>query len=97
MIMPFLYLRERIGLGEVDDMKSTPLHWAAYMNSEEVVSYILSNSDLDFLDLKDSEGNTPLMLAVTYGNTRIVRRLLVKGANRYIRNSDGKLAIDVAQ
>jgi ankyrin repeat protein len=37
------------------------------------------------------------MLAVTYGNTRIVRRLLVKGADRYIRNSDGKLAIDVAK
>lgn len=37
------------------------------------------------------------MLAVTYGNTRIVRRLLVKGADRYIRNIDGKFAIDVAK
>jgi ankyrin repeat protein len=37
------------------------------------------------------------MLAVTYGNTRIVRRLLIKGANRYIKNSEGKLPIDIAR
>lgn len=36
------------------------------------------------------------MLAVTYGNTRIVRRLLMKGANRYIKNSEGKLPIEIA-
>lgn len=37
------------------------------------------------------------MLAVTYGNTRVVRRILMKGANRYIRNSEGKLPIDIAR
>lgn len=42
MVSPFLYFKDRISLDEVDDMNSTPLHWAAYMNSEEVVSYILS-------------------------------------------------------
>ncbi len=37
------------------------------------------------------------MLAVTYGNTRVARRLLIKGANRYIRNNEGKLPIDIAR
>lgn len=49
------------------------------------------------MNKKDSEGNTPLMLAVTYGNTRIVRRLLIKGANRYLKNGEGKLPIDIAR
>lgn len=86
MVSPFLYFRGRISLEEVDDMNSTPLHWAAYMNSEEVVFYILSTISIESMNKKDSEGNTPLMLAVTYGNTRIVRRLLIKGANRYLKN-----------
>jgi len=44
MVSPFLYFYQRISLDDVDDMDSTPLHWAAYMNSEEVVSFILSVS-----------------------------------------------------
>lgn len=64
------------------------MHWASYTNSEEVVSYILAETDeLSNINLKDNEGNTALMLAVTYGNTRVVRRLLMKGANRYIKNN----------
>jgi palmitoyltransferase ZDHHC13/17 len=93
MVLPFLYFKDRISLADVDNMNSTPLHWAAYMNSEEVVAYILSVSHISFLNKRDSEGNTPLMLAVTYGNTRVVRRLLIKGANRYIRNNEGTLPI----
>lgn len=96
MVSPFLYFRNRISLDDVDDMNSTPLHWAAYMNSEEVLSFILSVTSFSSLNMKDSEGNTPLMLAVTYGNTRIVRRLLIKGADRYIKNNEGKLPIDIA-
>ena len=43
------------------------------------------------------EGNTPLMLATTYGNTRVVRRLLIRGANRYIQNDEGKILLDIAK
>lgn len=35
-------------------------------------------------------------MAVSYGNTRIVRKLLIKGANRYIKNDANLLPIDVA-
>jgi hypothetical protein len=40
--------------------------------------------------LRDSEGQTALHLAAAYGNTRVVRRLLLKGANRYMKNKEGK-------
>ena len=93
MVMPFLYFRGRINLDDVDDLDSTPLHWAAYMNCENVVAYIISDGDFQGLNKKDKEGNTPLMLAVTYGNTRVTRRLLIKGANRRIKNNEDKIPL----
>lgn len=48
------------------------------------------------MNQKDSEGQTPLILATVYGNTKIVRRLLVKGAKRNIKNNEGKKAIEIA-
>ena len=54
-----------------------------------MTEYILASNPIA-LDLKDNEGQTPLHLAASYGNTRIVRRLLLKGANRYLKNNEGK-------
>jgi hypothetical protein len=96
MVLPFLYFRDRIDLNAGDTLRSSPLHWAAYMNSEQAVAYMLSEARLTCLDSCDSEGNTALMLAVTYGNTRVVRRLLIAGADRYIANTSGKIPYDVA-
>lgn len=44
---------------------------------------------------RDTEsGFTPLHLAVVSGNGRVVRRLMVKGANRHIRVRDnGKFSL----
>lgn len=85
----FLFFKDKISLSSLDNSKSTPLHWAAFSNSEIVTEYILAAGSVD-LDLKDNEGQTPLHLATSYGNTRIVRRLLLKGANRYIKNNENK-------
>lgn len=67
------------------------------MNSEQVVAYLLAEPSLSCLDKKDNDGNTALMNAVAYGNTRIVRRLLIRGANRYLRNFAGKTPLDIAR
>lgn len=38
------------------------------------------------MNQRDLEGGlTPLHLAVISGNSRVVRKLLIKGANRYIK------------
>ena len=96
MILPFLYFKD-IDVNLPDKIKTTPLHWAAYMNSEQVVGYLLSLNELTTIDARDEDGNTPLMLAVNYGNTRIVRKLLIKGADRYLESSDGKTPLAVAK
>jgi ankyrin repeat protein len=46
MVSPFIYFKDRVSLDDVDDMNSTPLHWAAYMNCEEVTSFILATSSI---------------------------------------------------
>lgn len=85
----FLYFKDKISLSSLDNSKSTPLHWASFSNSEIVTEFILAVGVID-LDLKDIQGQTPLHLAASYGNTRIVRRLLLKGANRYLKNNENK-------
>jgi hypothetical protein len=35
-------------------------------------------------------------MAVANGNTRIVRRLLLKGANRYLKDNEGKTPEKIA-
>eukprot|EP00330_Aristerostoma_sp_ATCC50986_P009260 CAMPEP_0114576514 /NCGR_PEP_ID=MMETSP0125-20121206/1263_1 /TAXON_ID=485358 ORGANISM="Aristerostoma sp., Strain ATCC 50986" /NCGR_SAMPLE_ID=MMETSP0125 /ASSEMBLY_ACC=CAM_ASM_000245 /LENGTH=348 /DNA_ID=CAMNT_0001765079 /DNA_START=558 /DNA_END=1601 /DNA_ORIENTATION=+ len=46
---------------------------------------------------KDQEtGSTPLHLGVMSGNTRVVRKLLVKGADKKLKDANGKLPIDLA-
>ena len=37
------------------------------------------------------------MLAVIYGNTRVVRRLLISGADRCLPDGPGKTPIEVAR
>jgi ankyrin repeat protein len=50
MVLPFIYFKYRIGVNESDSNSSTALHWASYMNSEEVVAYLLTCSELTSLD-----------------------------------------------
>ena len=40
----------------------------------------------DWINAQDIEKQTALHLAAGLGNTKIVRRLLIAGANRHIRN-----------
>ena len=63
-----------------DEMGSTPLHWACYSGSENVVTFLLSlnvNTSVE-----DNEGSTPMHLAVLSEKVRIVKRLLQSGADK---------------
>ena len=53
---------------------------------ENSVFFLLSIKNIE-INIKDYEGNTPLHLAVTTGNSRIVKKLLIKGADREMVNN----------
>ena len=74
-----------------DSKESSPLHWAAYLNKEVSLSYLIAWGAN--VNAQDTEMNTPLHLAVLASEavkeTRWVKILLIKGAKRDIKNNDG--------
>lgn len=67
--LSLVFFKEKysMNLMSVDDMGSTPLHWAAYTGSKEALIYLLScNVDVNAMD---KESLTPLHLAVQSGNS----------------------------
>ena len=41
-IKTFIYYRKKIPINDLDERKSTPLHWAAFSGSERVTEYLLA-------------------------------------------------------
>jgi len=62
-----IYFKEKYNMNiqSVDEICSTPLHWACYSGSDSVINFLLSwQINLNY---KDKEGITPLHLAVMSG------------------------------
>ena len=88
---------------EQDSGGSTPLHWAAYSNAEDVLLYILNldifdneNEKQDYIDKKDKQGYTALHLSVTGKSPRIVMKLLQNGSSSDIVDEKGRTPLDLA-
>ena len=64
------------------------------MGSESVVDYLLAKHVS--INDRNKEGETPLYIASKEGQTKIVRKLLIKGADREILNHEGLRPIDIA-
>lgn len=64
--------------------------------AENAVNFLTAwNMEINKQDIEDYY--TPLHLAVISGNPKIIRRLLIKGANRMTKDKNGKTAIDLAR
>ena len=76
--------------------KCTPLHDAALWGEEAILEALVQTPGIK-LNLKDSDGQTPLMLAIEYGHQRCVELLLHAGADVQIKDRNGRTAADYAQ
>ena len=82
-------------LSNTDNKGGTPLHWAAYMGSFNVLSLLISlrvNKNI-----RDSEGRTPLHLGVMAGNEKVVRKLIISGANTEIKDKKNRTPLAMAR
>jgi ankyrin repeat protein len=73
------------------------LHWATITGRADVIP-LLARAGVPLNDT-DKAGFTPLMYAATldFGDTAALRALLAAGADRSIRNSDGRTAVEQAR
>ncbi len=74
---------------------STPLHQAVWRENEELVRYVLGQEGIQ-LDHFNTDGYTPLMIAVEKGADEILDMLLAAGADPAVRNARGMDAAGVA-
>lgn len=91
-----VYFKDKYSMNiqSVDDLGSTPLHWACYTGSENAVIYLISwNVDIN---CKDKEGLTPLHLAVMSERTRIIKKLLQRGADKKIKDKKDRTPYNLA-
>ena len=94
------YFKEKgLSIRSKDKEKSTPLHWACCAGSD-TASYYLQSWGVD-VNAKDFLGYTPLHLAVRYSarfpNTRAIKELLIKGADRDATEKSGLKPIDLLE
>jgi ankyrin repeat protein len=91
---------DRLDMNRFQDIKGcTPLHWACAKGAEDVLQYLLAWGCK--VNHQDQMGISPLHLAVKRcdesKNVRMVRFLLIRGANKHARDQFGRRAIDIAQ
>ncbi len=73
----------------------TPLMRAGYENRPAIVRLLLQDDRVD-INRRGEKGFTALHLAATQGHLEIVRLLLAAGADRNIRDADGRTAYEFA-
>jgi len=81
-------------LNATDANRRTALHFSAYHNNIEITNILLSyNADLN---IKDFDGNTPMMTAIKVGNVAIAELLIEKGADINASNKEGFTPLQLA-
>ncbi|KAF4452347.1 1-alkyl-2-acetylglycerophosphocholine esterase [Fusarium austroafricanum] len=70
------------------------LHWASFLSKPEVISYLIKKGA--YIDAKDHNGMTPLMLAVQSKDAERIRILINMKADCNIRDNAGRTALHYA-
>lgn len=81
----------------VDAEQHSALHWAAYFGHHRVAVYLLHvHKDSVDINATDSLGFTALHRAAQQGHDLVCRALLAAGADRTLRDSSMRTALDIA-
>ncbi len=95
-----LLLSKNANIDISNEFGYTAIHFAVQKKDLRLL-YSIVNMDDDLIEKRlskqDQNGNTPLHIAVDYGNANAVDFLLKRKANKKIKNKDGKTALDVAR
>ncbi|ANB50514.1 putative ankyrin repeat protein [Powai lake megavirus] len=80
-------------LYDIDYMSSSNNNSTCYIINPNIVSKLITGENIN---LKNSDGNTPLHIAITMNDPNIVELLLNKGANKTFVNIHNKNPVDLS-
>ena len=82
-------------LNSKNEEGQTPLHSSSsLMGGKQLISFLLSKGSL--LDAQDTNGHTPLQVAVQFGNVASVEQLLASGSSPLIKDACGCNCLHIA-
>lgn len=81
-----------------DQKGGTALHWSAFYGSEFSIQFLLSwIKSEQIINIQDQDGMTALHLAAMTGNIRIVKKLLLRGANKTLKDAKDQTPSNLAE
>ncbi|CAD8166502.1 unnamed protein product [Paramecium pentaurelia] len=89
------WINQNIPIDILDYNHQTPLICASFLGSQQMVNFLIPWGAKLNAQTKD-KGHTALHVATQQGHSRIVRKLLIKGIDRKIKDKNGKTALDLA-
>jgi len=96
-VIPAMQIAAKCDVHQVEATSGrSALHKAAFWGHNKMVEYLVQVCKLD-VNAKDNYGDTALHDASKFGHEQLVRILLENGADRTIKNNEGKDALQVAQ
>ena len=90
-----LLLHHGADVNVVDIFANTILHWACLLGNIEILPLLLTLSP-ELLEKQTNNGETPLLIASSWGNMKIVKKLLQAHANPNIPDIDGGTPLYIA-
>lgn len=91
-VLTYLVEKAALNIDELDQKGNTPLHYACDHKAEYSPQWLFAFGAV--INALNEDGNTPLHLLVKNSHKldspKLVREMIFKGADRDIRNKDGK-------
>ena len=94
-IVKYFIEEKHIDKEQENDYGSTPLQVAVRANCFETVQFLIKDMKCN-INSCDNVGNTSLHKAVNEGNINLIEYLLKNGANKKLKNKNGKIPIELA-
>ncbi|KAL3203932.1 hypothetical protein MRX96_041600 [Rhipicephalus microplus] len=88
-------LSNKVSVNSLDKAGCTALHWAAHGGHTECARILLSIPGVQ-VDVQNKLGDTPLHSSAWKGHSNIVKMLLTAGANKNLKNKEGRTPLELA-
>lgn len=95
-VTPIYYMIKKynMNIDEKDNNGNTFFHCACFYSSETVINFFLNDKNLN-INIPNNLGFIPLHFYITSRSSNYLKRLILYGADPYIKNKEGKNSFDI--